>query len=251
MTSKLKYYIYAYIRSQDSSEGKAGTPYYIGKGTAKRAWSKGIGEIGKPSNNMYIVIMESNLSELGALALERRYIKWYGRIDLNTGTLRNKTSGGDGIGSDTAKMLAKKQYENGTHNFIGSNEKRVLNGTHNGLGSDKNNLSASRELVIEVKELFKTLKVKQPPFVHTQSNTWLEEMKITLTRVSNNEIPAPLFDHYRKGKSGKTPSTESRLKSSIAQKGRTKPQFFSIIKSKKTYGKANLSKYFPEFKYYY
>lgn len=171
MTSKLKYYIYAYIRSPDSSTGKAGTPYYIGKGTAKRAWSKGIGEIGKPSNNMYIVIMESNLSEIGALALERRYIKWYGRIDLNTGTLRNKTSGGDGIGSDTARMLTKTQFENGTHNFIGSNEKRVLNGTHPGVGPDKNKLSASRELVIEVKELFKTLKLKQPPCIHTRSNT--------------------------------------------------------------------------------
>ena len=149
--------------------------------------------------------MESNLSELGALALERRYIKWYGRIDLNTGTLRNKTSGGDGIGSDTAKILAKKQFENGTHNFIGSNEKRVLNGTHPGLGPEKNKLSASRELVIEVKELFKTLKLKQPPFVHTKSNTWLEEMKITLTRVSNNEIPAPIFVHYKKGKSRNPP----------------------------------------------
>lgn len=251
MTSNLKYYIYAYIRSQDTLTDKSGTPYYIGKGTGKRAWTKSKGEIGKPSNNMYIVIMESNLTEIGALALERRYIKWYGRLNLNEGTLRNKTPGGDGIDSDTAKRLAKKQFENGTHNFIGLNEKKVLNGTHPGVGPDKNKLSASRELVVEVKELFKTLKLKQPPCVHTKSNTWLEEMKLTLTKVINNEIPAPLFTHYRKGKPGKSPSAETRLKSSNTQKGKPKLQFFTIIKTKKTYNKSNLSKYHPEFKQYY
>lgn len=88
------YYIYAYIRSKDSKTAKAGTPYYIGKGKDRRAYKKHEG-IQKPSDSNFIIIMENNLSELGALALERRYIKWYGRKDINSGILHNRTDGGD------------------------------------------------------------------------------------------------------------------------------------------------------------
>lgn len=83
------FYVYAYLREDNS-------PYYIGKGKDNRAWKKGEGEIYPPRNKSKIVIMENNLTEIGALSLERRYIKWYGRKDNGTGILRNKTDGGEG-----------------------------------------------------------------------------------------------------------------------------------------------------------
>jgi len=107
----LRFYVYAYLRSKDSSTAKAGTPYYIGKGQGRRFLERH-GKLPVPKDKKYIIFLEQKLSGVGALALERRYISWYGRVDNNSGILRNLTDGGEGTSGKTYEYEERAGIKN-------------------------------------------------------------------------------------------------------------------------------------------
>jgi hypothetical protein len=97
MAHSLDYYVYAYLNGN-------GTPYYIGKGKGKRAWAKDH-NVSVPSKDR-IVLLETMLTEMGAWAIERRLIRWYGCLHNGTGTLENRHPGGP-FGTNTEEYRSK------------------------------------------------------------------------------------------------------------------------------------------------
>ena len=109
------YYVYAYLR-------KDGTPYYIGKGKGNRAYAKH--DVKLPKDKSRIIFLETNLTNVGACAIERRMIRWYGRQDLSTGILRNRTDGGEG-GNGGAVRGKTSPFKGRTHTSESNDKNRL------------------------------------------------------------------------------------------------------------------------------
>lgn len=97
------HYVYLYLREDN-------TPYYVGKGSGSRAFKKNPKEFHPPSDLSRITIVADNLTEMWAFILERKFIRWYGRKDLGTGILHNKTDGGEGSSGQITSERTKDLF---------------------------------------------------------------------------------------------------------------------------------------------
>jgi hypothetical protein len=93
------FYTYAYLR-QDSS------PYYIGKGIGNRAYRRDR-VIKPPKDKSRILILKQNLTEEESFKHEIYMIAMFGRKDLGTGILHNRTDGGDGGCGFSSEIIEK------------------------------------------------------------------------------------------------------------------------------------------------
>ena len=105
MVNPYRFYTYAYLR-------KDRTPYYIGKGSGERAYIRKRNEIKPPKDKSRILILKQNLNEEEAFKHEIYMIAVFGRKDLGTGILHNRTGGGEGASNPSPEIIEKrvKQY---------------------------------------------------------------------------------------------------------------------------------------------
>jgi len=90
MVNPNRFYTYAYLREDR-------TPYYIGKGKGDRAYKRNRTGIKPPKDKSRIILLKQNITEEEAFKHEIYMIDVFGRKDLGTGILINRTNGGDGV----------------------------------------------------------------------------------------------------------------------------------------------------------
>ena len=126
----MKYYTYAFLREKDSETAKAGTPYYIGKGSGNRAYWKGDRVAPLPKDKSLILILKHFSNEADAFKHERYMIAVLGRKDLSTGILVNLSDGGEGSSGykHTPEARAKMSKANAGRTLSPHHRKAISEG---------------------------------------------------------------------------------------------------------------------------
>jgi hypothetical protein len=112
----MHYYTYAYLREDR-------TPYYIGKGKEDRIYSKQK-NIKPPKDKSRILYLKQNLTEEEAFKHEIYMIDVFGRKDLGTGILHNRTDGGEGSSGCIPSEETKRKLSEVNKGKIVSEETR-------------------------------------------------------------------------------------------------------------------------------
>lgn len=101
----MEYYTYAYLR-------KDKTPYYIGKGKNNRIEKRIKNDIKPPGDKSRVIFLKQNLTENEAFKHEKYMISLFGRKDLKTGILHNRTDGGQGCSGRTIPEETREKIKN-------------------------------------------------------------------------------------------------------------------------------------------
>lgn len=118
----MNYYTYAYLREDR-------TPYYIGKGKDRRVYVRSKDRaIKPPTDKSRIIFLKQNLTEKEAFKHEKYMIGVFGRKDLGTGILHNKTDGGEGASGYSHSEEIRRKISEGKKNPSDETRRKISEG---------------------------------------------------------------------------------------------------------------------------
>jgi hypothetical protein len=209
---EMYYYTYAYLREDK-------TPYYIGKGKGNRAYRRRKVDIKPPKDKSRILILKQNLTEQEAFRHEVYMIAVFGRKDLGTGILHNRTDGGDGgSGAIRSGETRRKISEASKGKTFSEETKRKLS-------------EANRGKTFSEEHKRKLSEVRKGKISWNKGKTLSEEHKRKVSGANKGKSKPPFSEEHKRKLSvvnkgdknpnyGKTTPEETKRKISEANKGK-------------------------------
>jgi len=213
----MNYYTYAYLRED-------GTPYYIGKGSGTRIYQKSGRIVKPPKDKSRIIFLKKNLTEDESFKHEIYMISIFGRKDLGSGILHNRTNGGDGVsGLCEETRIRMSEINKGQNNPMYG--KKISEEHKRKISEFNKSRIVSEETRKKLREInlgkICSEKTKRKISESKKGKTLSEEVKAKLREANNGKI---LSEETRKKLSefhkGKVLSEETRRKLSELNKGK-------------------------------
>jgi hypothetical protein len=197
----MHYYTYAYLREDK-------TPYYIGKGKGNRIYDKRK-TTKPPKDKSRIIYLKQNLTEEEAFKHEIYMISIFGRKDLGTGILHNRTDGGEGASGVLQSEKTNLKRSNALKNLSEEIRRKISEAARKGENHPMYGRTHSEESRRNMSDAHK-------------GKTFSEEHKRKIIEgLKGRHVSEDTRRKISEANKGKTHSEKSKRKMSEARKGKT------------------------------
>jgi hypothetical protein len=234
-------FVYCYLRAKGSKTAKAGTPYYIGIAKRARRPFEKHDSCSVPNDSAHVRLMRSGLGWEEACRWEQLYVKRFGRKCFGAGILLNRTDGGDGVcnpSRETRRLIGLRSGASRVGIDLSEAHRANLSIALKGVPKAPEHVAAVAASLrgkpkspesIEKMRRTKTGQKQSPKHVEARRLGMLGHVVTMETREKLSRVhKGRTFSDATKqrmseaGKARKPPSLETKMKLSLAAKGKTK-----------------------------